>query len=158
MVVRFYPWVQIKNIMKYYEGNITPEEGTIFVFGSNPDGIHGAGSAKVARLHFGAIYGQGEGLQGNSYGLPTTILNYSHFRWISHSLPLEEITEHIRKMYACARENPDKNFKVAYRNKPEEVTLCGYSGAELQKCFKDAGPIPDNVWFSKEWVDSGNLG
>ena len=49
--------------MKYYTGNITPEPDTIFVFGSNPEGRHGSGSAKVARLQFGAIYGQGEGLR-----------------------------------------------------------------------------------------------
>ena len=49
--------------MKTYKGNITPEPGTIFVFGSNPEGVHGAGSAKVARLQFGAIYGR-EGKRG----------------------------------------------------------------------------------------------
>ena len=45
--------------LKFYEGNIVPEDGTIFVFGSNPEGRHGAGSAAVARKFFGAIYGQG---------------------------------------------------------------------------------------------------
>ena len=64
--------------MKYYTGNITPEPDTIFVFGSNPEGRHGSGSAKVARLQFGAIYGQGEGLQGNAYALPTTELRYQN--------------------------------------------------------------------------------
>lgn len=43
---------------KFYIGNITPETNTIFVFGSNPEGRHGAGAAKVARNQFGAIYGQ----------------------------------------------------------------------------------------------------
>ena len=47
---------------KFYIGNIAPEANTIFVFGSNPEGRHGAGTAKVARNQFGAIYGQGEGL------------------------------------------------------------------------------------------------
>ena len=55
---------------KFYIGNVTPEANTIFVFGSNPEGRHGAGAAKVARNQFGAIYGQGEGLQGNAYALP----------------------------------------------------------------------------------------
>ena len=54
-----------------YTGSITPDANTIFVFGSNPEGRHGAGAAKVAREKFGAIYGQGEGLQGNAYALPT---------------------------------------------------------------------------------------
>ena len=60
--------VQVPNS---YEGLITPDENTVFVFGSNPEGRHGAGAAKIAREQFGAIYGQGEGLQGNAYALPT---------------------------------------------------------------------------------------
>ena len=43
----------------------------IFVFGSNLAGRHGAGSAKEAVAKYGAIYGCGEGLQGESYGIPT---------------------------------------------------------------------------------------
>lgn len=46
--------------MKHYVGNITPSQDTIFVFGSNPEGIHGAGAAAVAVRYFGAIYGIGE--------------------------------------------------------------------------------------------------
>ena len=57
--------------MRFYQGDIKPEENTIFVFGSNPEGRHGSGSAKVAKEQFGAIYGQGEGLQGHAYALPT---------------------------------------------------------------------------------------
>ncbi len=55
----------------YYEGDIKPEPNTVFVFGSNPEGRHGAGAAKIALKEFGAKYGQGEGLQGNAYALPT---------------------------------------------------------------------------------------
>ena len=43
----------------------------IFVFGSNTAGRHGLGAAKVALSRFGALYGQGYGLQGNSFGIPT---------------------------------------------------------------------------------------
>lgn len=46
-------------------------EGSVFVFGSNASGAHGGGAARVAVDRFGAIWGQGEGLQGQSYGLPT---------------------------------------------------------------------------------------
>ena len=147
--------------MKIYKGNITPEPGTIFVFGSNPEGIHGAGSARVATIYFGAVYGQGEGLQGSSYGLPTTILDYDSYGWVPYGrkMTLEEITEHVRKMYECAADHPDKKFKVAYRNQPNEKTLCGYTGAELQKCFRDAcdGNYPENVYFSEEWANGGVL-
>ena len=138
----------------FYTGNITPEEDTIFVFGSNPRGIHGAGSARVARLQFGAIYGVGEGLQGQAYALPTTNLGINGREGL---MPPDEIIDHIKKMYQCAAEHPDKKFKVAYRNAPNEVTLCGFSGSDLQKMFKAAGPIPENVWFSEEWANSGIL-
>jgi hypothetical protein len=147
--------------MNTYKGNIVPEKDTIFVFGSNQDGIHGAGSAKVAVRLFGAKYGQGEGLQGDAYGLPTTILKHNSFGWVPYNrlMSLSEITEHIKKMYQCAMEHPDKKFKIAYRNQPNEKTLCGYSGAELMSCFKSAcnGEYPDNIYFSEEWANSGLL-
>ena len=43
----------------------------IFVFGSNLAGTHGGGAARLAYNHFGAIWGQGVGLQGHSYAIPT---------------------------------------------------------------------------------------
>ena len=146
---------------KVYQGNIVPEKDTIFVFGSNPEGRHGAGSAKVARKYFGAIYGQGEGLQGNSYALPTTELrpDYQYNCGSVYTMSPQMITENIMRMYECARENPDKKFKVAYRNMADERTLCGYSGSELMKLFRRAcdGNYPDNIYFSQEWADSGYL-
>lgn len=146
--------------MKTYKGNITPEEGTIFVFGSNPEGRHGAGSARVAREHFGAIYGQGEGLQGSAYALPTTELRYDmQDKYSRYSMNPETIIDNIKRMYQCAEEHPEWKFKVAYRNQPDEVTLCGYSGRELMSLFKTAcnGNYPDNVYFSEEWANSGLL-
>jgi hypothetical protein len=144
--------------LKFYEGNIVPEDGTIFVFGSNPEGRHGAGSAAAARKFFGAIYGQGEGLQGSSYALPTTELR-PEYQDADHSMSRDKIVNNIKRMYQCALANPDKKFKVAYRNQPNEVTLCGYAGWELMSMFKEAcnGNYPDNIYFSKEWVDSGLL-
>ena len=46
-------------------------ENEIFVFGSNLAGAHGGGAALLAYRKFGAIWGQGVGLQGQSYGIPT---------------------------------------------------------------------------------------
>jgi hypothetical protein len=62
-------------------------------------------------------------------------------------------------MYKCAEEHPDKKFKIAYRNQPNERTLCGYSGRELMTMFKKAcdGNYPDNIYFSEEWANSGLL-
>ena len=139
--------------MRFYSGNITPDGNTVFVFGSNPEGRHGAGAAKVARVHFGAVYGQGEGLQGHSYAIPTKDLRVT-FNNGYKSIPPERITDSIRKMYLCARQNPDKQFKVAYRNTYTR-SLNGYTGIEMIRMFLDAGPVPDNVWFSEEWKQTG---
>lgn len=144
-------------IPNFYEGSITPDASTVFVFGSNPEGRHGAGAAKVAREQFGAKYGQGEGLQGNSYALPTKDLRVLENKGL-RSISPEQITENIRKMYEVARQNPNKQFKVAYTNGLNETTLNGYTGAEMIKMFKDAGPIPSNVIFSKNWVEHWNDG
>ena len=47
------------------------EDNEVFVFGSNLDGFHLGGAARIAKEYFGAVWGQGEGLQGNSYAIPT---------------------------------------------------------------------------------------
>ena len=47
------------------------QPGEIFVFGSNLLGHHGGGAARVAQMKFGAIWGQGVGLQGQCYAIPT---------------------------------------------------------------------------------------
>ena len=52
-----------------YIGELRDNE--IFVFGSNLRGIHGGGAARIAKERFGAIRGQGVGLQGQSYAIPT---------------------------------------------------------------------------------------
>ena len=58
--------------MKYTPERITNlGENEVFVFGSNLAGAHGGGAALVAMRSFGAIWGQGVGLQGQSYGIPT---------------------------------------------------------------------------------------
>lgn len=62
---------------EYYGRRVTPDhidhlEGNeIFVFGSNVNGHHGGGAAAFAMDRFGAVWGQGEGLQGQSYAIPT---------------------------------------------------------------------------------------
>lgn len=140
-------------MVNYYTGSIVPGKDVIFVFGSNPEGRHGAGAAKVARERFGAIYGQGEGLQGNAYAVPTKDLRVTFNRGFKSISP-EQITASIRKMYQCARQNPHKRFMVAYRNTYTR-SLNGYTGIEMIRMFLNAGPVPENVWFSEEWASTG---
>lgn len=134
-----------------YTGDVTPEENTIFVFGSNTEGKHGKGSAKVAKDKFGAIHGQSRGLQGNSYALVTTDQSKGN-KGISE----EEIIGNIRELYELASSMPDKKFKIAYRNKGDVATLNGYSGNEMMLMFIKAGDIPSNIVFSEEWYDGMN--
>jgi hypothetical protein len=140
---------------RYYEGDITPDSNTIFVFGSNPEGRHGAGAAKIARNQFGAIYGQGEGLQGNSYALPTKDLRIKENKGFK-SISEKQIIENVQRLYETAFKNPSKLFKIAYRN-TSEISLNGYTGFEMMDMFNNAGEIPGNIIFSKEWVDSGRI-
>ena len=72
----------------------------IFTFGSNLSGRHGAGAAKYARLHHGAIMGQGIGLQGSSYALPTKGVNISF-------MPLKDIGKHVDEFISFAQSRPD---------------------------------------------------
>lgn len=57
--------------------NVSPQwietlgENEVFVFGSNLQGIHAGGAAAVAHRKFGATWGQGVGLQGQAYAIPT---------------------------------------------------------------------------------------
>ena len=58
--------------MKYTPENITSlGEDEVFVFGSNLEGCHAGGAARTAYKKFGAIMGQGVGIQGQSYAIPT---------------------------------------------------------------------------------------
>jgi len=103
----------------------------IFVFGSNLAGRHGRGAALHARKHHGARYGQGAGLQGLSYGIPTKDRDIK-------VLPLAQITEHVETFKDFARSNPDMTFKVTLIG----CGLAGYSPREIGPLFKGS---PDNV-------------
>lgn len=64
--------IKVMEERRYTPENITTlKDNVIFVFGSNLSGRHGGGAARVALNLFGAVWGQGVGLQGRSYGIPT---------------------------------------------------------------------------------------
>lgn len=94
-------------------------------------------------------------MQGNAYALPTKDLRIKKNNGLKSISP-EQIIENIKKLYETARQNPDKQFKVAYRN-TDKASLNGYTGLEMIDMFLKAGPIPNNIVFSKEWVDTGKF-
>lgn len=135
--------------MKTYKGFITKlESNQIFVFGSNFNGVHGAGAAKYAHELFGAIWGQGEGLMGQSYGIVTVNLEDKGPR---PNVPQVFIMEQIAKLYQYAVENPDKEFLVAYSGTGNNLN--GYSNEEMAFMFLQDGVIPSNMVFEEGFYE-----
>ena len=110
----------------------------IFVFGSNLAGRHGKGAALFAREHHGAIYGQGAGLQGNSYGIPTKDARLQ-------TLPLSEIQKYVDDFIAFALARTDLTFQLT----PIGCGLAGYRPAQIGPMFEAA---PSNVEQPNEFL------
>ncbi len=88
----------------------------IFVFGSNRQGLHGKGSALEAKKHYGAINGQAEGLQGNSYAIITKELRDDH-----KPVTLKEIKDGVKRFLKFAKQHPELTFDV-------QAIGCGLAG------------------------------
>lgn len=114
----------------------------VFVFGSNLAGRHGAGSALAAVKHHGAIYGQGEGPQGDSYAIPTKDKDLK-------VLPLDVIHGFVHDFIHYANNNPDKEFIVVAIG----CGLAGYTHGQIAPFFKYA---PENVLLPYEWTAINN--
>ena len=105
--------------------------GEIFVFGSNLAGVHGAGAAKTAYRRFGATWGQGEWLSGQSYALPTKD------RFIA-TLPIEKIKKHVDRFIKVTSTREDLTFLVTEVGcglagyKPEQIAPLFYQARALQ--------------------------
>lgn len=118
-----------------------PLTGKIFVFGSNIAGRHTEGAALQAYNDYGARYGQGEGLQGRSYAIPTYDID-------SKTLPLGVIKEHVRDFLDYAARRSDLVFNVP----PID---CGYLPEEFAPLF--AGHIPKNVLLPESFKETLRL-
>ena len=124
---------------EYYGERVTPgmirtlEPNEVFVFGSNSAGQHGGGAAMTAMRFFGAEWGKGEGIQGQSYAIPTME-------------GLEHTKEAVHRFCIYARENPDKRFLVTQIG----CGIAGYSPRDIAPMFKEAIEI-ENVALPKEF-------
>ena len=80
----------------------TPENITelkpneVFVFGSNMAGNHAGGAARTAVEKFGAVMGQAEGLQGQSYAIPTLDKDMNKVTPEQLQASLERLAEYAR--------------------------------------------------------------
>ena len=90
--------------MEFTSNNITKlKENEIFVFGSNKLGNHIGGAARTAVEKFGAVMGQAEGLQGQSYAIPTLDDNMNKVR-------LDELQASFETFAEFANEHKEKTF------------------------------------------------
>ena len=142
--------------MKYYEGLIgNLKDNEVFVFGSNPEGRHGAGAAKFALMKFGAKYWNGRGIQGNAYALVTKNLKKGYVEKSTgkkydfsgeRSVSLPDIRINIEELYKYATENPEKSFMIAYQ--ANSKNLNGYSDIEIFNVFNKNIEVPKNIIFN----------
>ncbi len=110
------------------------EPNEIFVFGSNKQGFHGGGAARIANKFFGAEWGVGEGLTGQTYALPT-MEGTDSFRCA------------VETFIACARQHPDKLFLVT----PVGCGIAGYTEAEVAPWFAPCIDMPNIALPASFW-------
>ena len=131
----------VKDMDELKKGRITPEwidslkDNEVFVFGSNLAGMHGGGAARVARLRFGAVMGQGVGLQGQSYAIPTM------------QGGVETIRPYVDDFIAFAQAHPDKQFLVT----PIGCGIAGFEPEDIAPLFEGAKEVknislPESFW------------
>lgn len=118
------------------------ERRKIFVFGSNTAGRHGLGAALFAREHHGAIYGQGAGLQGNSYAIPTKNHDLK-------TLPLEVVQRYVSVFLEFARQHPELEFNVTRVG----CGLAGYKDKDVGPLFRGA---PENCILPEGWGEAAD--
>jgi len=106
---------------------LLPDE--VFVFGSNLNGCHAGGAARVAYNKFGAEWGNGVGLQGQSYAIPTM------------QGGVETIKPYTDQFVAFAVEHPELTFLVTRIG----CGIAGFRDEEIAPLFADALNLPNVV-------------
>lgn len=125
--------------MKKYD--YTPEvirelaDNEIFVFGSNLGGMHGGGAARYAYQHFGAVWGEGVGLYGQSYAIPTM-----------HGGP-NVIKPYVDEFIAFAKQHGELLFLVT----PIGCGIAGFTAREIAPLFRDAVGV-DNIVLPESFI------
>lgn len=123
--------------LKYTPENITSlDEDEIFVFGSNLAGNHAGGAARIAREKFGARMGQGVGLQGQSYAIPTM------------QGGVATIKPYVDRFIRFAQECDQKIFYVTRIG----CGIAGFKDEEIAPLFENALEL-FNVCLPKSFVE-----
>ena len=122
---------------RYTPENISSlEDNEVFVFGSNLQGSHGGGAAAAAVRYFGAVWGQGVGMQGQCYAIPTM-----------HG-GVDAIRPYVDEFIIYAKEHPELTFLVTRIG----CGIAGFRDADMAPLFAEALDVP-NVVLPKTFVD-----
>lgn len=127
---------------KDFERRITPERvdklkaNEVFVFGSNLSGMHGGGAARTAFLRFGALMGQGIGLQGQSYAIPTMQGGVSTIR------------PYVNEFIDFAKGHQELVFLVTKIG----CGIAGFTPRDIAPLFAEAVSV-SNVYLPKDFWD-----
>lgn len=108
----------------------------VFVFGSNLQGMHMGGTARVAHKKFGAVMGQGVGMQGQSYAIPTM------------QGGVETIKPYVDEFIALAREWDQTTFYVTRIG----CGIAGFTDEQIAPLFDEAYDLY-NVRLPKSFSD-----
>lgn len=106
----------------------------IFVFGSNLEGMHAGGAARVAYEKFGAEWGVGDGPTGKCYAIPTM-----------HG-GLEEIRPYAKKFIEYAKAHPMNRFLLTRVG----CGIAGFKDSDIAQLFEDALDVP-NITYPHQW-------
>ena len=121
--------------MEYTPENINSlKPNEVFVFGSNLAGHHGGGAARAALQKFGAIMGQGVGLQGQSYAIPTM------------QGGVETIKPYVDEFINFAKAHPELKFYITRIG----CGIAGFKDEDIAPLFREASKLP-NVWLPEEF-------
>lgn len=111
------------NGLKYTPERITElGQDEVFVFGSNLAGMHLGGAARIACQLFGAKMGQGVGMQGQSYAIPTM------------QGGVETIKPYVDDFIALAREWDQTTFYVTRIG----CGIAGFTDEQIAPLFDEA--------------------
>ena len=106
----------------------------IFVFGSNLQGYHGGGAARLAMNQWGAVWGQGTGLQGQTYAIPTM------------QGGIGTIRPYIDQFIKFAQNDPERTFLVTEIG----CGIAGFRPADIAPLFRNAINIP-TIWLPQRF-------
>ncbi|MEI0561483.1 hypothetical protein R4L22_07855 [Brachyspira pilosicoli] len=117
------------------------EDDEVFVFGSNTEGMHAGGAARMA-MNWGAVYGNAFGLQGKTFAIPT--VDYTR----SGKMSIDEIKKYVDEFLDFTIKNKDKKFLVTEIG----CGIAGFKVSEIAPLFRKALEY-SNVYLPERFIN-----